>query len=141
MNSNLNAAMFFVDGVAINVRWKPTDFSSNLQGYPRGVRKALLECGVMYCQPDEDGVRIFVSKYLDYELQALSALHEEICMGNGGGKCSLAEATVIDSIDDPQLRENFVNARIRLFTALVEDSPHLASYRETLEYLLNKIPN
>lgn len=141
MTKNINVAEFFVDGVAINVRWKSADFSSSLLAYPSQVRQALLECGVMYCEPDEDGVRIFVSKYLDDELQALSALHEEICMGNGGGKCSLVEATVIDSIDDPELRERFVKARIRLFTTLAEDSPHSAAFRETLANLLARVPS
>ncbi len=137
MSSGVVKAVFQFNGTQVAVDFKIADFSSQVNSIKsESVSKALMECGVFATNiPDNDGVRIFVSKYLDDELQSLSALHEVICMNWDDFNCMQAEMAVVTFISDPDLRERYISMRVRLFKALVELDPSCKEFRDTLHAL------
>ena len=108
---------FSEDAIAVN--WASYDFEEDVAKIPdidEEVRSTLIETGVMYV-PDAVP-RIRVSHLLPYDMQSLSALHEELCMNQKIAPCTAVEELVINSILDSKLRRDFVKMRIRMFGAL-----------------------
>ena len=121
------------DDIAVN--WASYDFEEDVANIPNideEVRTTLIKTGVKYV-PDAVP-RIRVSHLLPYDLQSLSALHEELCMNQEIAPCTKVEELVINSLD-PKLRRDFVEMRIRMFGALCRMG---AQFEETLTMLKQK---
>lgn len=121
----------------VNVSWASYDFRKDVAGIPDAeVRTTLLETGVMYIPAATPKIR--VSYLLPVGVQGLSALHEELCMNQKIALCPNVEEAVIDLVQDPQLRTDFINTRIRMFGALCMMDESNEQFKATQLLLMQK---
>jgi hypothetical protein len=121
----------------IDVQWTVTDFTEKVQGIPNeSIRQTLIETGVMFIGSEPPIIE--VSNRLDYDLQSLSALHEELCMIQKVAECHKVEDIIIESMKNEELKPDFIKMRIRMFEALIELSPDVESFKQTYSLLLTK---
>ena len=139
MEADLRTKTWDFNGKKVIARWKSVDMSKYLTHFSAGeVKDTLQECGV-YIPPnvDENGINIYISNLLDDDLQALSALHEELCVNNGANPCHEVESALVRWITDPCVRNDYLSLRIRMFKAIVEIYPEKAEFKTTLDTLIS----
>ena len=121
----------------IDVQWTATDFTEKVQGIPNEpIRQTLIETGVMFIGSEPPIIE--VSNQLDFDLQSLCALHEELCMIQKIAECHKVEDIIIESIKNEDLKPDFIKMRLRMFEALIELNPDQESFKQTYSLLLTK---
>ena len=121
----------------IDVQWTATDFTEKVQGIPNeSIRQTLIETGVMFIGSEPPIIE--VSNQLDFDLQSLCALHEELCMIQKIAECHKVEDIIIESMKNEELKPDFIKMRIRMFEALIELNPDAESFKQTYGLLLTK---
>ena len=125
---------FNIEDKEFDIKWTSIDFKRD--GVFKNAPKQYRSCGVLYNKDAEkEEEKVIVSSEVSEKNQALSALHEHLCMGVEGSVCHEVESIVIGSIDNEADRENYIIFRIKMFKVLCNDCPDVKSFAETLAYL------
>ena len=106
--------IYSIDEKPVEVEWASYDFKKEVAAIPNVMaRQVLLKTGVMYSPKDSPAIR--VSHLLPLDIQGFSALHEELCQHQNYPSCPGVEEIVIESIDEPRLKRQFIAERLRMF--------------------------
>jgi len=126
--------IFNIEDKEFNIKWTSIDFKNDkvFKDAPKQYRS----CGVLYNKDAEkEEEKVIVSSQVPEKIQALSALHEHLCMGIEGSVCHEVESLIINSIDNEIDKEDYIKFRIKMFKVLCRDCPDVQSFADTLAYL------
>ncbi len=116
------------------IRWLSVDFAKD-PDYTN-IPRRYIDCGVQFIpasSPDE--IEIRTSSQISDQCQGLSALHEQLCMGDRVASCADVEAMVVEAAPTEEARSEYVAFRRLMFGVLVADSPDNENFARSLAYL------